>query len=312
MYPWPYDGFRMKIKNEVSQTKDKNFDVLVLGDCYNLEGVDSNIIASNTEMTVFNFATHTNYTIWASKLMLKNYLEHNSKRPKYIVMTFLPKTFIYSKKSAVKSGLPFLYEFKKGNIKEFIKEFGHFATLKILIPSLKHQEYFRNILIPIQMVKKVVDLREKIKEKEMTVEKFVRSVHDAGGYYGKYGYQFYKEFVLSAGQRYGVEPSEFFKRNFGEILDMARENNVDVIYHVFSAPPDWFKLYYDSSILKSYLDYIEAIKGTYPNVDFIHTQTFMNKMSYYRDSTHLNWGGTKVLAEFLSYTINRLEKEKEQ
>ena len=54
-YRPPYDGLRIKVKNELSVNPKNKFDFLILGDCYPLIGIIPKIIEDRTGLTGFNF-----------------------------------------------------------------------------------------------------------------------------------------------------------------------------------------------------------------------------------------------------------------
>ena len=51
-YP-PFNNLRMKVKNEISRADDRHFDVLILGDSYNLTALDPYEVTKGTELSAF-------------------------------------------------------------------------------------------------------------------------------------------------------------------------------------------------------------------------------------------------------------------
>lgn len=289
-YPKPYDGLRLKIKNRISQQKNNVYDVLVFGDCYNLTGIDAQAIERSTSFKVYNFSTHAAQTIFSNYLMLKNYLENSQKKPKYLIMNFLPESVVFTREQLL-SGDASLYGFLDGNNKEFLDEFGPLLMIKWLIPSLKHQEFLKKRFWKFQL------------PKQAEIDRFIESVYRDRGYYSLYGDKIYKGSLYYNFNKYKKPVSSFFDKYFRKMMDLAKENEIQVIYTMYTAPPDWYWIYTKSGMRATYFDYFKNVGSDYANFLYYMPQSILNEMGYYRDTTHLNWIGAKVLSKFLSDVI---------
>lgn len=287
-FPAPYDSLRMKVKNQLSHQKNNNYDVLIFGDCYNLNGVDASLMEKHTGLSVYNFSTHAANTIFSSYLMLKAYLDSSAKKPQFIIMNYLPESSVLTKEQVVAGNLSTFYDFIDGNAAELAKEFGLVNTVKWLIPSLKHQEFFKKRFLEF----KFPERRE--------IKGFVRSVHDDRGYYRLYGDRVYQGELFYDTTRYQQPVSQFFDQKIRAMLDLAKKYNIPVIYTMFSAPPNWYSIYAQVGMSKRYFDYFQSLQKDYPNMLYYNPHPFLDKMEFYADSTHLNWFGAATYTEFLS------------
>ena len=132
IYISPYLGLRMKMKNEMCQTRGNEYDVLALGDCYNLVGIDFKVIDEKTGLAGFNFATHAMETILAAYCMFDNYIKYNEKKPDVLVLGFIPRNCAVTLEKIKEVNIVHLYNFGKGNLGLFLREFGLKHTVKFL------------------------------------------------------------------------------------------------------------------------------------------------------------------------------------
>ena len=187
-YKPPYVGLRVKIKNEILHNANNRFNFLILGDCYPLTGVIPDVIEAKTNLTGFNLATHVDYTILSSYCVLKNYLATCVKKPKYIIISFLPMSCSLTKEEIVSNDMRYFYDFSRNNELSFIKEFGFKQSVLFLIPSLKHQYLWKNILNEISTLKFLVRNSNK-------VVPFVNDVQAKRGYASCDEYKIFMETV---------------------------------------------------------------------------------------------------------------------
>ena len=69
---WELEGFTMKVKNRFAQRDKNNFDIIILGDCYNISGIKPAIIEKRTGLSCWNFSAYAWQTIFASYILFNN------------------------------------------------------------------------------------------------------------------------------------------------------------------------------------------------------------------------------------------------
>lgn len=295
-YYAPFDGFRIKIKNELSQSGGHSFDILAVGDCYGIVGIMPAIMESETGLTCFNFSTHRNQTILASYCLLKNYLERCFKRPKYIIVSFLYLT-MRDNRDMVK--LAFFYDYLRGNLGPIIKEFGIEQCIKFLIPSLKHQD----LLAAYTQDPRSIDFPGK-----MTLDEFRKRVI----YFDKGYYPRNSERIFRGNNGAPVLPdfsiSPFFRKYLDKILDLAQRNNIRVIYLVPTVPFEEEQPHTKYTDINDYNDYTQLLKKKYPDLIILSPQDILHQKDLYRDAVHLNEKGARILSLYLAQKINRLKE----
>ncbi|MBF0522872.1 MAG: hypothetical protein HQL24_07460 [Candidatus Omnitrophica bacterium] len=292
MYPFPYDGLRMKIKNQISQTRDTGYDVLIMGDCFNLHGINPLIIEKETGLKVFNYATHSDYTILTSYILLKNHLEHNRKKPSIIVINFIPELTVYGYNAFNKRSLPFLFDIKEGNFFTLMKEIGFQKAVQLQFYSLKNSPFFSEY----KFVSGLADAKE--------INDFKKSVWEEKGYYRRYGEGVYTDYYAPRPFRYQYRPSPFFEKYLRKILDLARENHIFVFFPMITAPEDVYEnLYRPSYMIELYFSFLANLKKEYPNLFFWGWQSEFSNCKLYRDTVHLNHKGCALFSQKIAQMI---------
>jgi hypothetical protein len=297
-YFTPFDGFRIKIKNELSQSGENRFDILAVGDCYGIVGIIPAILENKTGLTCFNFSTHRNQTILASYCLLKNYLERCSKKPKYIIVSFLYHT-MRDERDMVKQA--FFYDYIKGNFGPVIKEFGIEQCVKFLIPSLKHQDILDGY---------TQDPRLIVIQNKTTLDEFRnRVIYLDKGYYPRN-----EERVFQGSNGDPILPdfsvSPFFRKYLDKILELAVQNHTRVIYLVPTVPFEGEQPHTKYTDINDYSDYVQLLKKEYPDLIILSPQDMLRQKDLYRDTIHLNQKGARMLSVYLSQEINRLSGNK--
>lgn len=294
------EGLRMNIKNEISQAKGNSFDILVLGDSYNTVGVIPKVIEEKTGLSCYNFSTHKKHTILATYCMFRHYLNTCSKKPKYIVVSFLPMTYGDRKIDIIKESLPFLYEFRNGNVSIFIKEFGLAQGMMFLIPSLKHQDFFQSYFNKQGHLKRV-------NKKELA--DYFKQVAFNNGYYPWYINEVYNGEAKDGEKHSRIRESLFFRKYLKAILDMANKNNIVIIYIIPTFPPDVYKIQEENRFTEQYCKFVDTLAKDYSNLTIVKPQSILNKKDFYVDRYHLNKNGAALLSNFLSNKINEFNDE---
>ena len=292
-----FSGLRNKIKNELSQTTRNNFDILILGDCFNNTGIVPKIIYERTRLSSYNFSHFATHSTLISYCLFRNYLRLCTEKPKYIIIGFLPKSLEISNNNIA---LSYLYDYKKGNMGVFTDEFGFFRAIRFVMPSLKHQYFFKQMLIS--------PLSIKIPSKKQIVNVITKSYHNYG-YYGGVADEVYEQEAEDGGsyQKFTVTP--FSYKYIKKILDLAEKNNIKVIYSIPTTPPDWYRLDEKYGIAEQYNNFVNLLKKEYPELIIVKPQHFINKKDAYRDQHHLNGKGAHLLSNILSNKINELKNK---
>lgn len=304
----PFEGLRLKLKNEISQLKEFNFDVLILGDSHNQVSIMPSIIEKETGLTCFNFATFGAQAVMGSYWIFENYLNTHSVKPKYIIVGFVPfytypieKAFV--RETALTRGLS---DLKKGNAIKFIKEFGIAQGIKFMLPSLKHQGRFR------KFIKNPFAFKMPGKKQ---IQDIVEQVYRDKGYYPERVNESYPPDAVENGYRNLLkytDPDRFVISPFSEkylrgILDLAVKNKIRIIYNITPIPPYLSEVVKDYPYLSQYNDFVNSLKEEYPDFYVVNPQGIINKNDMYVDVNHLNGKGTPIQSAFLAQKIKELE-----
>lgn len=300
IYMSPYLGLRMKMKNEISQKSGNTYDILALGDCYNLVGIDPNMIYEETGLTGFNFATHAMETIIAAYCMFDNYIKFNEKKPEILILGFIPRNCAVTLETIKKVNIIHLYNFGKGNLDVYLKEFGWKHTVKFLIPTLKHQWIVENLILNPFSTRKP-NLKK--------VDAFIKTVYADKGRHPWYVDDVYDKEITDLGEYNFSTVSPFFDRYLRRILDIAGEQGIQVIYNIPTVTPDRNRLYERYGNMKKYVTYYESLQKEYPKMVIVYPQNLLNEKTMYIDNFHLNGKGSKILNAFLSKKINELKND---
>ena len=136
-------GSKIKIVNSLAREDQHAFDILILGGCYLATGLDPKTITEKTGLSAFNFSVAADPSIMLPYSLLTHYIQEN-KKPKYIILGYVPQCLFYTKKSIEKLFLPYFYYYRKGNLGLLIQEFGLAKGFKFLIPTLGFQDMLQN------------------------------------------------------------------------------------------------------------------------------------------------------------------------
>lgn len=288
----------MEIKNRLSRDDKNYFDVLILGDCFNLTGINPKIIEEKTGLTCFNFSTYFNSTIFSQYCFLKNYLKVTLRRPKFIVIGFKPMSLACSKEQIETRLIHYFYYFKEGNLDIFLKEFGFGHSVKFFIPSLKFQSFFKNFIHnPLSMATQMLD-NKKINEYTKDLIYVNKGFIEEDSFYGG-------DLKELGGVHENFTVTPFFFKYLNEILKIARQNNLSIIYLIPTAPPAIYQVDKKNGIADKYIKFIYSLNKNYDDFTIIHPQEILNFNDLYSGITHLNGKGARILSEVLSDTINK-------
>lgn len=299
-YSPPFEGLRMKIKNRVALTGGGSFDVIVLGDSYCISGIIPADIEKGTGLSCFNFSTHGRQTVLASYGMMKNYLKRCSRKPEYLVIGFLPQVCGHTRQKIEKEYLPYMYDLKDGNMTIFFAEFGWAQGMKFLIPSLKHQAFFKRLLARPFSTRLAA---------RGGIEKFALGVAAERGYYAWRPSEKHRNAPGSDKTPYRFRASPFFRKYLYAILDLAAENDIRVIYVIPTKRPEWYRIREKQGVVKEYGEFVEEIKAEYPGITVLDPQTKLDHKDFYVNRDHLNGRGARVLSKLVAERISPDGKE---
>ncbi|MFH0732484.1 MAG: hypothetical protein V2A72_06145 [Candidatus Omnitrophota bacterium] len=292
------EGLRMNIKNKFSQNRRNDFDIIVLGDCYNSTGVNPNLIYEKTQKSCWNFSTYAWQTSFAAYCLFNNYMKACKKKPKLLIIGYIPQIGLsWTKKDIATTKIFYLYEFKQGNVTSFAKMFGVASVLKMFVPSLKHQGILKRFFAePIAIIKNIPSRQR--------LNNVIASVYKDKGYDATVEEGIYKGGGVIEEPLRPISP--FFKQNLESILDTALKNNMKVIYLIPTSPPGQGDKDKYFAFLKEYKHYINSCKEKYSNMIILHPQGKLNSDEFYGQTAHLNKKGMLILNDYLAEQINRL------
>ena len=289
-------GNTMKLKNKYAQSNGQDYSILILGDCYFVTGINPQIIKEKTNLSAFNFSVGADPSILLPYIYFTHYLKDCVKKPKYIIVGYLPQFIFYNKEYIRKLFLPYFYYFRKGNIGILMKEFGFVESFKFLIPSLGYQEL-------LQKGKFLKDFSAKPQKQDDRLKEII----EKGGFTPLAGDRIYKEH-----KEYKVYPyvtfneSLIFQKYFDKILKRAYEANIKVIYLIPTVPPDWYAVYEKTGIVKQNFEHLYAWQKKYPNFIILDLQKKLNTKEIYADRIHLNPIGANKLSYLIAEEINKI------
>lgn len=294
-YAPPFYGFRVNVLNEFTQAPGHDYDIIAFGDSYNARGIMPEILEKETGLSCYNLSTYFRESILAPYCYLKNYIASCDKKPKYIIMGFIMKSCALEKKDAE---VPFFHDYAKGNYDVLSGEFGIPVTSQFLIPSLKHQYFFRLLFTDPGSLR--------FKEKD-GLDAVVEKIHENNGYYLYQGYAEYTEKAKDhwAGSKFIA--SDYFDKYLRKMLTIAKDNDITVIYSIPTRPPDWYELDEEYGAMDDYRNYMKDLQKEYPNLVVIDPQLQINEESMYESLWHTNWEGSLILNDILARRINDLE-----
>jgi len=301
-------GLTIKIKNEIAQSKDVNFDIIIFGDSHTHFGIKPQLIEDITGLSCFNFSLFSPQGIFGSYLIFKNYVKSHHKKPKYVIIGHVPFTMYPVAKPVLNNaGISSLIDLKKGNLKAFIEEFGLAQGIKFLMPSLKHQSHFKDLFKnPSTFVMSNNNL----------INDIVKQIYLNKGFHPKKK-QFpvieqikmreYKRF-FEDNDLNNFKISPFSYKYLIKILELAQENKIIPIYYIPALPPYVYKRLGKYTYMQQHDDLINYLKQDFPDLIIIRSQEVLNENDMYLDMYHLSEKGVIALSNFIAQEINILNK----
>ncbi|MCA9393685.1 MAG: hypothetical protein KC900_05740 [Candidatus Omnitrophica bacterium] len=280
-YP-PFNNLRMKVKNEISRSADRHYDVLILGDSFNLTGLDPALLTADTELSAFNYGTFAVNSVITSYVLLRNSLKKKGPKPRYLIIGYLDYIPQFSKDYIYKKYAHTLFDFKQGNIGVFTAEFGPALGLKFLIPTLKHQGYF------------LLNAKPTPPEKIRAVR---QSVSDKRGFYEWHAEREFDGNIdyINTDDEFYVTP--YFEKYIRKILTLCARNDIKVLYIMPTVVPELDKRLTAAGRRAAYMAYLRGLKEEYPNMDIIYPAVQLSDPRLYTDQDHLNARGGAVLSD---------------
>jgi hypothetical protein len=288
LYPYPFDGLRMKIKNEVSQANFEDYDVLILGDCYNIVGVIPSVIEKETQLKCFNFSHHRNQSIAASYILFENYLKSHHHKPEFIIVTYLPEVINHEKPD-----FTYLYDFSHGNRIMLAREFGFGYMVKSLFASIRKQGFLKEAFFHPRSIFDTGLVNRH--------EFFYQVLYKDKGYYHRYEDRIYE----GGNDRHFTEFyfSPFFKKYFEKINRLAVDRGIKVVYVMPAFPPEAW----DAFFKEAYMDYVQYFQNWQnrekSNFVILEVQGILNENTFFNDNMHLNRKGAEALSNYLAEAI---------
>ena len=303
----PFEGLRIKIKNEISQSRENNFDILILGDSHSHVSIKPKIIEEKTGRSCFNFSTFGWQGTIGSYWFFKNYLDSHVLRPKYLIVAYSFLT-AYPEEFTRDMQIINLYDLRKGNILAYMEEFGFIPGIKFIFPSLKHQGRFK------EFIKSPFSFKMPTKKQ---LDDFIMQVYLDKGHYPlrvekvfspeakESGYKKFFEYANLDNFKISPFALKYLRRS----LDLAKKYNIKIIYEVQPLPPYLYNKISRYNYLKQYNDFIDSLKKDYPDIIVINPQNILDSDDMYMDRDHLNGKGAPILSEFLAQKINELNRQ---
>ena len=294
-YKPDYQSLRIAIKNAVSQTRACDFDVITLGDCYLTVGFIPALLKEKTGLSSFNFSTNQRCTVVSAYAMLKNYLGTCAKKPHYIVMSFIHSSLELSRESII-DAMPFnycssFYDIRRGSLVTLIKEFGLELGLRLLMPSLNHQERIKDFLSQRSLY---------CKQTFEKVDNFIESVYAESGYYPYRVDDMYNGGETDQEEQKPFVVSSLFSCYVAKILDLAKAHGIKVIYVFPAVEPDILAACKKRGVLEKNLNFFKNLQKDYPNLVIADPQHLITGREMFVDKIHLNGKGARVLTTFLA------------
>ena len=212
-----------------------------------------------------------------------------------MIMSYIPELAVYSEESFFKRAQPFLFEVKSGNFLELTRILGFENVMRLQFFSLKNRDFFlqRRFLKGLAKRKDVRD--------------FIRSIDDENGYYKLYGDVVYSGYEPPSLYRYFWGFSPFFEKYLRLMLELARNNDILVLFPMFTAPVDGYENFYlPNYIPQIYAAHLNKISKDFPNLVFWNWQNDFSERHIYRDGVHLNRAGCVRLSQKLGEILVKI------
>lgn len=282
-YP-PFNNLRMKVKNEISQAKGQSFDVVIVGDSYNLTALDPKLVTNDVGLSAFNYSTFAVNSVITSYVLLRNELRKDGAKPKYLIVGYLDYIPQMSKKYIQEKYAHTLFDFKKGNLDVFTKEFGLAMGLKFMIPTLKHQGYFLLNAKPTPL-DKIQSVKDSVYQKNGFYEWHTQRVFD-----GNIDY-------INTDEEFYVTP--YFEKYLKKILALAEQHNMKVLYIMPTVVPELDQRLSVAGRRAAYMQYLQRLAEEFPQMDIMYPALLLSDPNLYTDQDHLNHAGSKVLCQMV-------------
>lgn len=278
-YP-PFNNLRMKVKNDIAQDPSRHYDVLVLGDSYNLTALDPAKMTAGTDLSAFNFSTFAVNSVITSYVLLKHSLEKEGPKPRVVIIGYLDYIPQMSRDYIYKMYAHTLYDFKKGNIGIFTAEFGPAMGLKFLIPTLKHQGYFLLNAKPTPLAR---------------IREVTQSVYDKRGLYEWHADRVFDGNIdyINTDDAFYVTP--YFEKYLRKILTLAAGADIKVLYLMPTVVPELDARLTAAGRRAAYMAYLRGLQEEFPNMEIMYPALLLSDPQLYTDQDHLNAQGSAVL-----------------
>ncbi len=300
-------GFTINVKNGIARSNENNFDIIILGESHSHFGFIPQLIKDKTGLSCFNFSLFGPQEIIGSYMIFKNYVQSHSIKPKYVIIgTETLYTFPITKSSYSKDAITNLIDLREGNVIMFIKEFGIIKGAKFFLPSLKHQNRFKNFFkdpfsfdIPdkaeidheieqIYLNKGfILNTKSVNKERKINEYKIFFKEHD----------QVLNNFKISP----------FSYKYLKGILELAKKNKIRPILYIPAMPPYVYDGLKEYKVLEELDKFFDFLKQDYEDLVVLKSQQILNEDDIFLDITHLSKEGAIKLSNFMAQKIIELE-----
>ena len=150
-----------------------------------------------------------------------------------------------------------MFHMKDGNFISFTNELGFNKAVQLQIPSLKNRDFF----LKGRFTKGLATSQE--------IKDFENNLIVNRGQYTRHQTESYLNCLPPTSLVFNYQPSLFFLKYLHKILDLAKANNIIVLFPMFSAPEDMYNnLYATSHIPEIYFNLLVELKKQYPNLVF--------------------------------------------
>ncbi len=299
----PFEGIRVKLKNEISQSPQHSYDIVIIGDSHSHVAFMPNIIEAKTGLSCFNFSLFGRMGPLGSYLLVQNYLKTHPAKPKYLVVGF----FFYniygtSNKQWFRKNVVTSYaDFSKGNIIALTKELdlGR-QRLKLLIPSIKHYDRIKYI------IENPFSFRLPTSGE---INNFTQQAISDKGYFPYHVNDImqprdpeYKLFVENSNV-IGKQVNPYIR----SIIDIAAENNIKIIFHISPIPSAPYKKLKSRGYIEAYHQSADSLKGNNTDFFIFDPQTSVSDHNLYVNLSHFNKNGSELMSSIFADKINELE-----
>ncbi len=155
-----YEAIQLRLKGRAVDKKN-NYDVIMLGDCAGWAGIRPIIFEKILPLTSYNFSINVAQTYLMSYIMLSRYLRNCGNKPKLVIlqisgMAFLGKHDMDLDSYSLRRDILPYFRVDYDIVNEFLegKKFESFGyRLLTMLPSLREQYFFKELLCPSEIIK---------------------------------------------------------------------------------------------------------------------------------------------------------------